>query len=88
MPWHVPPTSCFGAWSTLEQLSADLEFVCLSKRHADLLTVRLARDVQQLLLDVRHLAVQDLMQHLAAVGRQFDAKEARKSWEEVRHLVA
>eukprot|EP00965_Chrysotila_dentata_P185339 6118763-Pleurochrysis_carterae.AAC.1 len=64
----------------LEQLHADLELVGLVQRRADLLDVHLARDVEQLLLDVRHLlAVDDLVRHLAAVlGRQLDAKEARK----------
>eukprot|EP00965_Chrysotila_dentata_P150018 4954866-Pleurochrysis_carterae.AAC.3 len=50
--------------------------------------MRLARDVEQLLLDVRHLAVDDLVRHLAAVDRQLDAEEARKNQEEGRHLVA
>eukprot|EP00965_Chrysotila_dentata_P180485 5957780-Pleurochrysis_carterae.AAC.2 len=67
----------------LEQLSADLELICLVQYCADLLDVRLARDVGScLLLDVRHLAVGNLVQHLAAVGRQLDAKEARKNQEE------
>eukprot|EP00965_Chrysotila_dentata_P206300 6183462-Pleurochrysis_carterae.AAC.5 len=70
-------------------LRADLELVrLLVQRHADLLDVRLARDIEQLLLNVRHFAVDDLVRHLAAVGRQLDAEEARKNEEEGRHLVA
>eukprot|EP00965_Chrysotila_dentata_P215319 6188705-Pleurochrysis_carterae.AAC.1 len=55
---------------------------------ADLLDVRLARDVEQFLLDMRHLAIDDLVRDLAAVGRQLDAEEARGNQEESRHLVA
>eukprot|EP00965_Chrysotila_dentata_P210638 6186009-Pleurochrysis_carterae.AAC.1 len=72
----------------LEQLCADLELVGLVQRRADLLDVHLARDVEQLLLNVRYLAVDDLVRHLAAVGPQLDANKARKDQEEGRHLVA
>eukprot|EP00965_Chrysotila_dentata_P010391 338344-Pleurochrysis_carterae.AAC.1 len=50
----------------LEQLRANLELVRLVQRRTDLLDVRLARDVEQFLLVVRHLAVDDLVRHLAA----------------------
>eukprot|EP00965_Chrysotila_dentata_P044701 1485839-Pleurochrysis_carterae.AAC.1 len=62
----------------LEQLRADLELVRLVQRRADFLDVRLAGDVEQLLLKVHHLAIDDPVRHLAAVGRQLDAGEARE----------
>eukprot|EP00965_Chrysotila_dentata_P032708 1089906-Pleurochrysis_carterae.AAC.1 len=61
-----------------------MDFVLLVQRRADLLDVRLARDAEQLLLEVRHLAVDDLVRHLAVVGRLLDAGEARKNQEEGR----
>eukprot|EP00965_Chrysotila_dentata_P119649 3956093-Pleurochrysis_carterae.AAC.1 len=51
----------------LEQLRADLELVRLVQRRVNLLDVCLARDVEQLLLNVGHLAVDDLVRHLAAM---------------------
>eukprot|EP00965_Chrysotila_dentata_P123121 4069758-Pleurochrysis_carterae.AAC.1 len=41
----------------LEQLRANLKLVCLLQRFAHLTDVRLARDVEQLLFDVHHLAI-------------------------------
>eukprot|EP00965_Chrysotila_dentata_P249648 6209002-Pleurochrysis_carterae.AAC.1 len=54
----------------LEQLCADLERMRLLQRRTDLLDVRLAWDVEKVLLNLCHLAVDDLVWHLAAVSCQ------------------
>eukprot|EP00966_Prymnesium_polylepis_P226641 5243407-Prymnesium_polylepis.1 len=72
----------------LEKLHAHLQLVRLVERGADLLHVRLGRDVQDFALDKRHFAVHLLVRHLHHVRRDLDPEEARKEDEESRHLVA
>eukprot|EP00965_Chrysotila_dentata_P158468 5234316-Pleurochrysis_carterae.AAC.4 len=67
---------------SLEQLLVNLERVGLVQRCADLLDVCLARDMEELLLDKRHLALDNFVWRFAAVVRQLDAKERRKNQEE------